>query len=68
MAVTTLARGRARDSVDGRTRRRVAARVRRAMRELGRALAGPFGVPLQLLGVLLVIALLGALYFARAED
>ena len=38
------------------------------LRELGRALAGPFGVPLQLLGVLLVIALLGALYFARAED
>ena len=38
------------------------------LRELGRALAGPFGVPLQLLGVLLVVALLGALYFARSED
>jgi NADH-quinone oxidoreductase subunit J len=38
------------------------------LRELGRALAGPFAAPLQLLGVLLVVALLGALYFARAED
>ncbi|HEY3097686.1 MAG TPA: NADH-quinone oxidoreductase subunit J, partial [Methylomirabilota bacterium] len=38
------------------------------LRELGRALAGPFGGPLQLLGVLLVVALLGALYFARSED
>src|SRR5262249_45026740 len=38
------------------------------LRELGRALVGPFAAPLQLLGVLLVIALLGALYFARAED
>jgi NADH-quinone oxidoreductase subunit J len=38
------------------------------LRELGRALAGPFGAPLQLLGVLLVVALLGALYFARSED
>jgi NADH-quinone oxidoreductase subunit J len=35
---------------------------------LGRALVGPFGAALQLLGVLLVVALLGALYFARAED
>ena len=35
---------------------------------LGRALVGPFGVALQLLAVLLVVALLGALYFARAED
>ena len=35
---------------------------------LGRALVGPFGLALQLLGVLLVVALLGALYFARAED
>ena len=31
-------------------------------------LAGPFGGALQLLAVLLVVALLGALYFARAED
>jgi len=38
------------------------------LRELGRALVGPFAAPLQLLGVLLVIALLGALYFARTED
>jgi NADH-quinone oxidoreductase subunit J len=38
------------------------------LRDLGRALVGPFAAPLQLLGVLLVIALLGALYFARAED
>jgi NADH-quinone oxidoreductase subunit J len=36
--------------------------------DLGRALVGPFAAPLQLLGVLLVIALLGALYFARTED
>jgi NADH:ubiquinone oxidoreductase subunit 6 (subunit J) len=35
---------------------------------IGRALAGPFAVPFELLGVLLVIALLGALYFARTED
>ena len=35
---------------------------------LGRALVGPFGAALQLLAVLLVVALLGALYFARAED
>ena len=35
---------------------------------LGRALIGPFGAALQLLAVLLVVAMLGALYFARAED
>jgi NADH:ubiquinone oxidoreductase subunit 6 (subunit J) len=35
---------------------------------LGRALVGPFGAALQPLAVLLVAALLGALYFARAED
>jgi NADH:ubiquinone oxidoreductase subunit 6 (subunit J) len=35
---------------------------------LGRTLVGPFGAVLQLLAVLLVVALLGALYFARAED
>jgi NADH-quinone oxidoreductase subunit J len=34
---------------------------------VGRALVGPFAVPFELLGVLLVIALLGALYFARTE-
>jgi NAD(P)H-quinone oxidoreductase subunit 6 len=34
---------------------------------IGRALVGAFAVPLELLGVLLVIALLGALYFARSE-
>jgi NADH-quinone oxidoreductase subunit J len=38
------------------------------LRELGLALVGPFAAPLQLVGVLLVIALLGALYFARTED
>ncbi len=35
---------------------------------IGRALVGPFAVPFELLGVLLVVALLGALYFARTED
>jgi NADH:ubiquinone oxidoreductase subunit 6 (subunit J) len=34
---------------------------------LGRALVGAFAVPMELLGVLLVIALVGALYFARSE-
>ena len=32
-----------------------------------RAFLGPYAVPLELLGVLLVIALLGALYFARED-
>jgi NADH:ubiquinone oxidoreductase subunit 6 (subunit J) len=35
---------------------------------IGRALVGPLAVPFELLGVLLVVALLGALYFARSED
>jgi NADH-quinone oxidoreductase subunit J len=35
---------------------------------IGRALVGPFAVTLELLGVLLVVALLGAVYFARVED
>ena len=35
---------------------------------IGRALVGPLAVPFELLGVLLVVALLGALYFARTED
>ncbi|HET7342485.1 MAG TPA: NADH-quinone oxidoreductase subunit J [Methylomirabilota bacterium] len=34
---------------------------------LGRALVGAYALPLELLGVLLVLALLGALYFARSE-
>lgn len=34
---------------------------------VGRALVGAYAVPFELLGVLLVIALLGALYFARSE-
>ena len=38
------------------------------MQALGRALVGPFALTLELLAVLLVVALLGALYFARAED
>jgi len=38
------------------------------LRELGGALVRSFGAPLELLGVLLVVALIGALYFARAED
>jgi NADH:ubiquinone oxidoreductase subunit 6 (subunit J) len=36
--------------------------------DLGRALVGPFAGALQLIGVLLVVALLGALYYARTED
>ncbi|HXH82376.1 MAG TPA: hypothetical protein VNN07_05545, partial [Candidatus Tectomicrobia bacterium] len=36
-------------------------------RTLGEALVGAWAVPLQLLGVLLVVALLGALYFARTD-
>ena len=32
------------------------------------ALTGPFAAPFELLGVLLVAALLGAIYFARTED
>ena len=35
---------------------------------IGRALVGPFALTLELLGLLLVAALLGAVYFARAED
>jgi NADH:ubiquinone oxidoreductase subunit 6 (subunit J) len=35
---------------------------------IGRALVGPFAVTLELLGVLLVVALLGALYFARSDE
>jgi NADH-quinone oxidoreductase subunit J len=35
---------------------------------IGRALVGPFAVTFLLLGVLLVTALLGALYFARGEE
>ena len=35
---------------------------------IGRALVGPFAVTLELLGVLLVVALLGALHFARTEE
>jgi NADH-quinone oxidoreductase subunit J len=35
---------------------------------IGRALVGPFAVTLELLGVLLVVALLGALYLARTEE
>jgi NADH-quinone oxidoreductase subunit J len=34
---------------------------------LGRALVGPYWIPFELLGVLLVVALVGALYFARSE-
>ena len=35
---------------------------------MGRALVEPFAVTLQLLGVLLVAGLIGALYFARSEE
>jgi NADH-quinone oxidoreductase subunit J len=36
--------------------------------EIARALTGPFAAPFELLGVLLVAALLGAIYFARPEE
>ena len=36
--------------------------------EIGKAVVGPFASSVELLGVLLVAALLGALYFARTED
>lgn len=36
--------------------------------DLARALVGPFAAPFELLGVLLVAALLGAIYLARGED
>ena len=36
--------------------------------EIGRALVGPFAASVELLGVLLVAALVGALYFARTDD
>ena len=35
---------------------------------IGRMLTGPFAVPFELLGVLLVASLLGAIHFARPED
>jgi NADH:ubiquinone oxidoreductase subunit 6 (subunit J) len=38
-----------------------------AVAALGRALVGAYAVPLELLGLLLLAALLGALYFARTE-
>jgi NADH-quinone oxidoreductase subunit J len=38
------------------------------MHAAGRALVGPFGLALELLGVLLVVALIGAVHFARTED
>jgi NADH:ubiquinone oxidoreductase subunit 6 (subunit J) len=36
--------------------------------DIGKAVVGPFAASLELLGILLVAALLGALYFARTED
>lgn len=36
--------------------------------DVARALTGPFALPLELLGALLVAALMGAAYFARPED
>ena len=35
---------------------------------IGRALVGPFALTFELLGVLLVAGLIGALYFARSEE
>jgi NADH-quinone oxidoreductase subunit J len=39
-----------------------------ATAEIGRTLTGPFALPLELLAVLLVVSLLGALYLARTEE
>ncbi|MBI1847783.1 MAG: NADH-quinone oxidoreductase subunit J [Candidatus Rokubacteria bacterium] len=39
-----------------------------AVAGVARALTGPFALPFELLAVLLVAALLGAVYFARAEE
>ena len=39
-----------------------------ATMEIGKALVGGFAAPVELLGVLLVASLLGALYFARTDD
>ena len=39
-----------------------------ALAALGRALLGPFALAFLLLAILLVTALIGALYFARADD
>ena len=36
--------------------------------DIARAIVGPFAVTFELLGVLLLAALLGAVYFARTED
>jgi len=36
--------------------------------DIARAIVGPFAATFELLGVLLVAALLGAIYFARTED
>jgi NADH:ubiquinone oxidoreductase subunit 6 (subunit J) len=35
---------------------------------IGTALVGPFALPFLLLAVLLVVGLIGALYFAREDD
>lgn len=35
---------------------------------IGRAIMGPYAVPFELLGVLLVAALIGALHFARSDE
>jgi NADH:ubiquinone oxidoreductase subunit 6 (subunit J) len=39
-----------------------------ALVDLGRALLGPFALAFVLLAILLVVSLIGALYFARADD
>ncbi len=51
-----------------RASRETVAAARDTTAEIGQALVGGFAAPFELLGVLLVAALLGALYFARTDD
>jgi NADH:ubiquinone oxidoreductase subunit 6 (subunit J) len=54
--------------VKGRAPRETVAAAGDTTAEIGRAIVGGFAAPFELLGVLLVAALLGALYFARTDD
>lgn len=54
--------------VKGRAPRATVAAAGDTTVEIGRAIVGAFAAPFELLGVLLVASLLGALYFARTDD